>query len=177
MSVPGCVSHNKGSSFTSGHQLYAFEQLNYCTRVFNKVTGCRRHAVGVPQLQKLHPFLWTPWNFSDSFMNYFSFILFACSFINAKAPEIVCASSQSTLSAQDCLNTAANFARTVLNRQEWTLSQWLLLLMRTYSLTHSVYNLIRTMGKFQISSSFLYLLLLLGASAGLFTWITPKFFC
>ena len=96
-------------------------------------------TVGLPQLWKLHPFLWIQWNFSDPFMNYFYFILFAYSLINVQAPEIVCDSSNSTLSAQVYLNTTASFGRIVPDIQEWSLSQWLPLLMRTHSVTHGVY--------------------------------------
>lgn len=133
-------------------------------------------TVGLPRLWKLHPFLWIQWNFSDPFQNYFYFNLFARSLINAQAPEIICDSSNSTSSAQVYLNTTAGFSRIVPNIQEWSLSQWLPLLMRTYSVTHGVYNLIRILSKSQVSSFFfLYLLLLLGSAAVLFIWITPKF--
>lgn len=146
--------------------------LSRWTRVFNMATGCTRHS-GSPSVVETASL---SLNSMEFFMNHFYFILFAHSLISVQAPEIVCDSSNSTLSAQVYLNTTASFGRIVPDIQEWSLSQWLPLLMRTYSLTHSVCNLVRTVGKSQVSSSFfLYLLLLLGSAAVLFTWITPKF--
>lgn len=98
-------------------------------------------TVGRPQLWKPHPFLWIQWNFSDPFMNNFCFILFAHPLTDVRAAEIFCDSSNSPLSAQVYLNTTTSFGRMVPDIQEWSLSHQLSLLMRTYSVTHSVYNL------------------------------------
>lgn len=145
----------------------AFEQVNYCTAVFNKVTECTGHSGSCSAVQTAALSLNSVELFR-AFYELFHFIFSAHSLVSAQAAEIVCDSSNSTLSAQVYLNTAAAFSGIVPGTQEGGLPQCLPLLMRTYSLTHGVYNLRRTLSKFQVFSFFSYLLLL-GSAAVLFT--------
>jgi len=141
--------------------------VNYCTTVFNKVTGCTRHS-GAPSVVETASL---SLNSMEFFRPFYELLLFhfVCS-LSYQGPEIVCDSSNSTFSAQVYLNTTASFSRIVPDIQGWSLSQCMPLLMSTSSVTYSVYNLIRAVSKSQVSLPFfLYLLLLLGSAAVLFT--------
>lgn len=72
--------------------------LNYCTGVFNKVTGCTRHS-GSPSVVETASFSLKSMDFFEIILSSSSVSFCLLSLSNVQAPEIVCDSSNSTLSA------------------------------------------------------------------------------